>query len=117
MAGINIKVSGVDRLIQKLRFYQVDKKARVKAVVGKYLLLIESEAKRRAPVDTGRLRASIYADPTPDGLGGRVAVQAEYAMYVELGTRLIQAQPFLFPAAEALRPAYTTDIIAALRTR
>lgn len=62
-------------------------------------LKIEAEAKKRCPVDTGRLRASINTQKT-----GKMQVQVgsnvEYAPYVEYGTSKMQAQPYLRPAVD-----------------
>lgn len=52
-------------------------------------LMVEREAKRRAPVDTGRLRASITTRIEP-GTRGPVAVvgtNVDYAAAQEFGTR------------------------------
>lgn len=117
MAGISVKLSGADKLINQLRFYQTDKKQRVREVVATFGLLIETEAKLNAPVDTGRLRASIHLVLRSDGLGAEVATNLSYAPYLELGTRRTPAQPFLFPAAEKYRTPFKQSIINALRTR
>jgi len=53
------------------------------------VLLVQREAKIQAPVDTGRLRASIVPEVTRRGttVVGIVGSNVEYAPYVELGTR------------------------------
>lgn len=117
MAGLSVKLTGASKLIDKLRFYQTDKKARVRVVVATFGLLIESDAKENAPVDTGRLRASIHLELRPDGLGGEVVTNLRYAAAQELGTRTHRAQPFLFPAAEKYRYPFQQAIVAALRSR
>ena len=61
------------------------------------VLLVEAEAKKLCPVDTGKLRASI----TPvieSWAAGYVGTNTHYAPYVEYGTRKMDAQPFLEPA-------------------
>ena len=61
------------------------------------VLLVEGEAKKLCPVDTGKLRASI----TPvieSWAAGYVGTNTHYAPYVEYGTRKMEAQPFLEPA-------------------
>ncbi len=61
------------------------------------VLLVETEAKKRCPVDTGKLRASI----TPvieSWAAGYVGTNTHYAPYVEYGTEKMPAQPFLEPA-------------------
>jgi len=50
-------------------------------------------AKDRAPVDTGRLRASIRAEAK--GLSARVLTDCEYAAAVEFGTSRAAPQPFM----------------------
>lgn len=92
---------------------------------------VEAHAKQGAAVDTGYMRSSIYT-VTSEGsgygqgvTGGKpgatllpevdapenattayVAVGAEYAAYVELGTVHQAAQPFMVPAADAVRPGF-----------
>jgi HK97 gp10 family phage protein len=65
-----------------------------------------SGAKRLAPVDTGRLRASISEELRHDGEGlvEVVGTDVDYAPYVELGTVHQHAQPFLLPAAQQAKP-------------
>lgn len=60
-------------------------------------------AKRLAPVDTGRLRASIAQEigGDDDGLVARVGTNVEYAPYLEFGTSRMSARPFLRPALGA----------------
>lgn len=64
-------------------------------------LIVQNEAKRRCPVDSGRLRASVTHDA--DEAGAVVGTNVEYAPYVELGTRYQDPQPFLVPALDAVR--------------
>jgi len=61
------------------------------------VLLVEAEAKKRCPVDTGNLQASI----TPvieHWATGYVGTNTHYAPCVEYGTEKTAAQPFLEPA-------------------
>jgi HK97 gp10 family phage protein len=64
----------------------------------------ESLAKLYAPVDTGNLMNSIAADKVRE-LTWRVTANAEYAIYVEIGTRRMDAQPYLEPALRDTWPA------------
>lgn len=56
----------------------------------------EEYAKRACPVDTGRLRNSINHATDEDS--AYIGTNIEYAPYVELGTRKMQAKPYLRPA-------------------
>ena len=91
---------------------------------------IRGEAKRRVPVDTGRLRFSlqarsfkkkmygvVYADYPKNRALHKTTTKRQkagtpdyYAMCVEYGTRRQKAQPFLIPAAKKLRPWITKQI-------
>jgi len=76
--------------------------------VGKDLALtaqyVSNSAKRRCPVDTGRLRSSIRWAVFTDaqGLFAQVGTDVEYALFVERGTRYMEARPFLQPALDAV---------------
>jgi len=66
----------------------------------KAVLLVEGEAKKNCPVDTGRLRSSITGKVTEEYVG-IIGTDVEYAPFVEHGTSRQSAQPFLFPALES----------------
>jgi HK97 gp10 family phage protein len=68
-------------------------------------LTVQNEARRRAPVDTGRLRSSITftLDTDRRGLVARVGTNVDYAAHVEFGTRHSRAQPYLRPALDTVR--------------
>ena len=78
---------------------------------------VEREAKILVPVDTGALRNSIYTDtaktankpvdqdyelPRGNHKTAYVGPTMEYAIYVELGTNKMDAQPYLIPAVERI---------------
>lgn len=82
-------------------------KARALEIIGGKA---ESYAKKRCPVDTGRLRNSITHqryDENTEVIGTNV----EYAPYVELGTHRMQAKPYLRPAAENHTAEYKNIIM------
>lgn len=64
---------------------------------------VESAAKALAAVDTGRMRSSVTWALAVDGRGlfAEVGTNVLYAIYVELGTRYMRAQPYLVPALRA----------------
>lgn len=68
----------------------------------KACLLVEGDAKRICPVDTGRLRASLSheIEKKGDETVGRVGTNVEYGVYVEYGTSKMSAKPYLRPALE-----------------
>lgn len=86
-----------------------------RAVVHKAAFDVEAQAKNRVPVDTGALKNSIDTTFQRDGLLGIVAPHTDYALFVELGTRRQSAQPYMFPAADAVRPAFIAACKAMLK--
>ena len=53
-------------------------------------------ARSRAAVDTGAMRASVYAEPTANG--SRFGARVPHAVFVEYGTSKMRAQPFIRPS-------------------
>lgn len=80
--------------------------------VSRYMLRlgikVQSAARRRCPVDTGRLRSSIGVTQkeTAQGAVTSIGTNVEYALYVHEGTRFQQGRPFL---ADAL-----TEVVSAI---
>lgn len=76
-------------------------------------LLAEGYAKKKCPVDTGRLRNSITHQLKGDSV--YIGTNVEYGPHVELGTRKQKAQPFLRPAAQDHSSQYRKVIQSALQ--
>lgn len=116
--------------------------AEARNIVARSTLNAESEAKLRAPVQTGNLRSSIGSRFTNNGLTGIVEATAAHAAFVEFNTRphIIRAkrakylrfkkggqyhfrksvkhpgttaQPFMRPALDAERPHFIREITEA----
>lgn len=67
----------------------------------KAVLIVEAEAKRNTPVDTGRLRGSItneVREIARQVIEGRIGTNVDYARFIELGTSKMSAKPYLRPA-------------------
>lgn len=78
---------------------------------------LQTEAKRRCPVDTGALRGSIHAEVrTNDEIyEATVGSALAYAASVELGTLKRPPRPYLAPALKARRGALTGRVRRAVR--
>lgn len=86
--------------------------AKVGAALAKTAYDTEAAAKVLCPVgDTGNLMNSIAAEQVGP-LSWRVNAAAEYAIYVEVGTYKMNAQPYLDPALRQTWPS----LLTALRT-
>lgn len=108
----DIKIVGMEKLQKKLK-KNVDM-ADVKRVVRNNGAEMQTKAKRKAEFKghyewqkgkgkvfvppTGNLRRNIFLDITDGGMSAEVNPTADYSAYVELGTRYMEAQPYLKPA-------------------
>jgi len=73
---------------------------------------VKALAKQLVPVRTGYLRSTIYA--TVQEWVAEIGAEAAYALFVELGTRHMQAQPYLYPAIQEYLPQLEDIICAAI---
>lgn len=75
---------------------------RSNGMLQKAALDVERNAKRLAPVDTGRLRSSIRNGRLKPGTWF-VSANVHYAVHQEFGTRSQAGTPFIRPAVEVVR--------------
>lgn len=77
-----------------------------------------AEAKRNAPVDTGRLRSDVQLiERRKDGLGITVGNTVHYAPHQEYGTKHMKAQPYLLPAWRKATARLIKDINTVFKKR
>lgn len=106
-----IELKAVGELEAKAKLDQVIRDVRgaefLRAMRGA-ILVLERDAKLFAPVDTGRLKASITSEVRSSGLGssysvaGVVGTNVSYAPYMEFGTGTIVGRPPHRPPSSAL---------------
>jgi len=102
---ITIDTKAIARLSDAMKAMPGMVKNEMGKAVTRLVLIIEREAKKRCPVDTGLLRSSI-TPVVESWASGYVGTNTEYAPYVEYGTKHAAAQPFFEPAfAVGLRMA------------
>lgn len=102
MPGVTITKNNLGRIAVNLR-------PQASQVVRKAAFDVEAHAKTLVPVDTGALKASIQTEQTGD-MSAAVTAGMEYAPYVEYGTSHGPAQPYMTPAADAVRPGYMAAV-------
>ena len=103
-----VKLKGVNELKIALKG-KADLKA-VKRVVKQNGAGLQAKAQRNAPVDTGTLKRSIQLEIKDGGLTAEAEAKAEYAPYVEWGTRYMDAQPYMKPAFHAQKEQFKRDM-------
>lgn len=106
MAGV--KIIGIEKIQKKLR--QNVQMADVRKVVRHIGAEMQAKAQQNAPVDTGTLKRSIGIEITDGGMTAEVEPTAEYSAYVELGTRFMEAQPYLGPAFNEQKEKFKKDM-------
>jgi HK97 gp10 family phage protein len=73
---------------------------------------VKALAKQLVPVRTGHLRSSIYSKIQE--WVAEIGAKATYAMFVEFGTRYMQARPYLYPAIQEHLPRLEQIILEAI---
>lgn len=103
-----ISLVGMEKLVVKLQ-KNMQKEA-VKTVVKKNGSRLQESAQEKAPVDTGTLKRSITLDLKDAGMTAESEATAEYAGYVEYGTRFMSAQPYMRPALKEVGAKFKSDM-------
>ncbi|MEM1566734.1 MAG: HK97 gp10 family phage protein [Candidatus Bathyarchaeia archaeon] len=109
---ITITVEGAENLQQALQRLDDAAQRNIQEHLERWAMEVREHARALAPVRTGLLRNSIYTKTS--GWTVKVGASAEYAIYVEFGTRHMQAKPFLRPAVEEHLPTLENAILEAL---
>lgn len=71
---------------------------------------LQQKAMRNAPVRTGTLKRSIRLNLEDGGMTAVCTATAEYAPYVEWGTRFMNAKPYMEPAFEVQLRIFKADM-------
>jgi HK97 gp10 family phage protein len=108
MIKLKLDEAQLRRALNNIDKYSKEVQDGVAKQIAKSTLTIESNAKRNAPVDTGRLRSSIASEITRTR--GGVGVGVKYATFIEFGTYKMAAKPFLFPAWNMERPKFIESL-------
>lgn len=117
MAGV--RIDGFDKLEAKLKRNM--NLGAVRTAVRKNGADLQTKAQKNAPVGTpqstgipgyvgGKLKQSVELDITDGGLTAEVEPTADYAAYVEYGTRFMEAQPYLKPAYDEQKKKFVKDL-------
>lgn len=110
MSG-NVKIVGLDKLEVKLKKCQNLKP--VKTVVKQNGVEMQAKTVRNAnfgKYSTGATKRSIKGRSEDDGLTYREGPTTHYSGYVEMGTRFMNAQPFVRPAFNSQKSQFKSDL-------
>jgi HK97 gp10 family phage protein len=88
---INIKLTGFDKAEKNIEKISKDASAKAKVALVDFGTKVETEAKRNAPADEGKLRSSINSKFDQRKFTVSITVASDYAAYQEFGTRKFAA--------------------------
>ena len=108
---MNISIS-VDGNINDISEIAEAIKSRLPAALLDGAEAVADTARGMCPVRTGQLRSSISTSSS--GESAQVFADADYAIFVELGTYKMAAQPFLVPALSAAESSVSATILGGL---
>jgi len=109
---ITCDVEGVEEFKDAMQRFDSGMQRQVYRFLASWAADVKAAAMRNAPVRTGYLRSSIYAK-IKDWVA-EIGAEATYALFVELGTRRMRAQPYLYPAIQEYLPSLEMNIIGAI---
>jgi len=118
---MSYQIGGLDSLMRKLNSMGGNAQKALGKAVDNTTLSAQTSAKMRAPVDTGNLRDHIFVktEHTSNKSEGTVYDNVEYAIYQELGTSKMAAQPYMMPALEENKTTFEMqarmNLISAIR--
>ena len=106
--SVSVSISGADRWRRRLgRGRRAVQPRRLRSNLENAADHVVRRAKANAPVDTGRLRAAIQAESQSEGgrqvVGIGVDESADYARFLEFGTRYISPRLFITRSVEQER--------------
>jgi HK97 gp10 family phage protein len=109
---ITCNVDGIKEFQAAMQRFDAAMQNQVRRFLISWAADVKAAAMRNAPVRTGHLRSSIYA--TIKDWVAQIGAEATYALFVELGTRHMRAQPYLWPAIQEYLPSLEMNIVGAL---
>ena len=86
---IQYQISGQENIYQSLLRDTQQQRKNIERAILQAAIIVEADAKRRCPVDSGRLRSSITHKMTsePTKIEAEVGTKVFYAPYIEFGTK------------------------------
>jgi HK97 gp10 family phage protein len=109
---IKCDVKGVEEFQAAMKQFDSGVQRHVHRLLASWAADVKALAKQLVPVRTGHLRQSIYAEVREWVVN--IGAEATYALFVEFGTRYMQARPYLYPAIQTYLPQLESIIQEAI---
>jgi len=94
-----MKIRGMNELRRNISNFSRELNEVLPTALKAGALIIQNEAKKKAPYKTGTLRRSIHTEMISN-TQARVGTDVEYAIHQEFGTSKMKAHPYLRPALD-----------------
>jgi HK97 gp10 family phage protein len=107
-----LDVDGIEEFQRAISKLDSDMQRHVHRYLASLTADIKVEARRLVPVRTGYLRSTIYA--RIQEWVAQIGADAAYSLFMELGTRYMRAQPYLWPAIQEYFPQLENIICQAI---
>ena len=114
---MGMKLEGGEGLKKKLRAISEEVPTKMEAAVIAGALIVQNDAKIRAPYKTGNLRSSIHIAPESSGKDEaivQVGTDVIYGAAQEFGTATIPPHPYMRPAFDANKAKFKKTVSKAL---
>ena len=109
---ITCDVDGIKEFQAAMQRFDAAMQNQVRRFLMSWAADVKAAAMRNCPVKSGHLRSTIYA--TIKDFVAQIGAEATYALFVEVGTRHMRAQPYLYPAIQEHLPELELNIVGAL---
>jgi HK97 gp10 family phage protein len=109
---ITCDVEGIEEFKAAMQSFDNEMQRHVHRLLASWAADVKALAKQFVPVRTGHLRSSIYAKIQE--WVAEIGAEATYALFVEFGTRYMQARPYLYPAIQEHLPRLEAIICEAI---
>lgn len=109
---ISVDIEGIEKFKEAMVRFDSGMQKQVHRKLVSWAADVKALAKRIVPVRTGHLRIEIYAE-IRDWVA-QIGAEATYALFVEFGTRYMQARPYLYPAIQEYLPRLESIISEAI---
>lgn len=111
---VTVSIEGFSQLQLRLDQLDLAMRNRVDEALNHEVANMRVVAQSLAPKRTGYLASTVYAEKTSEW-ASKLAARAQYAYFVEFGTRFMRARRFLSRALESAMPSLVQRINQAVR--
>jgi HK97 gp10 family phage protein len=111
---ITVNINGLSELQLKLDRLDLTMRNRVDEALNHEIVNMQAAARNLTPKRTGYLASTVYVERVGEW-AFKLGAKAQYAYFVEFGTRLMRARRFLSRTLESAMPSLVQRISQAVR--